>query len=256
MVAKIVNQKVAAYFDKRGESYDISWQSVAKKRLSKFETGLVRRAIESALKNSGGGRIKTLDIGVGTGRIAEAILDYNVEHYGIDVSRVMVDYCREKFKGNEKVKQLEVHDIVNPLPEGWGKFDAVSAIRVLSYTPSWQKEIRNIYEAMNPGGVFVFTFPNKYSSAFLPKLLLKKEVKGYETTRGELKKAVENIGFPECQIGGFARLLDTFYDWCDSGVSASVLFAIEKILGRILGPTLFVRLFYVTCKKGSGRIVK
>lgn len=249
MTTKIINRKVAAYFDRRGESYSISWMSVAKKRLSELETNLIRKAIELVRENSNGERIKTLDIGVGIGRISEAILEYDVEHYGTDISQTMINYCREKFKESKKVKQFKIHDILNSLPNSWGKFDVVTAIRVLDYTPLWQKEIRNIYKAMNPGGVFIFTFSNKYSSAFLPKLLLRKKIHGCETTAKELKEAVKNIGFSECRIQGFSRLLDTFYDWCDSKNSANILLTIEKILGLILGPTLFVRLFYVTCKK-------
>lgn len=243
------NQKTKEYWNKRGETYSRSWQSVAKKRLSKWETDLVRWAVESASKKFSGRPIRTLDIGVGTGRISEAVLGGDVEHYGIDISQTMVGFCREKFKDNSKVKQLAVHSVLDPLPKNWGKFDVVTAIRVLSYAPEWEKELRHIYEALNPGGVLVFTFPNKYSSALLPKIFLKKETPGYDTALGELKKTVERVGFSDCKIVGFSRLLDTFYDWCDSEVSANILLTIEKFLGLILGPTLFVRLFYVSCRK-------
>ena len=249
MVAKIVDQKTADYWNSRGETYSISWRSVAKKRLSGLETDLIRRVVGLARRSFGGRRIKTLDIGVGIGRISEAVLDYEVEHYGIDISQTMIDYCGEKFKGNDKVKQFMIYDIANPLPEGWGKFEAVTAIRALSYTPLWREKLRNIYEAMSPGGFFVFTFPNKRSSILLPMVLLDRELSGNEITYGELKEAIENIGFSEYQITGFTRLLDVFYDWCDGELSTNILFAIERVLGLILGPTLFARLFYVACKK-------
>ena len=249
MAAKIVDQKTADYWNKRGETYSISWQSVAKKRLSKLETDLIRGVVGLASKSSGSGRIKTLDIGVGIGRISEVVLEYEVEHHGIDISQTMIDYCGEKFKGNDKVKQLMIHDIVNPLPEGWGKFGVVTAIRVLSYTPLWRKKLRNVYEAMSPGGVLVCTFPNKYSSILVPKMLLNRELPGNEISCSELKRAIEEAGFSEYRIEGFSRLLDVFYDWCDSEFSANVLFGIEKVLGSVFGPTLFARLFYVTCKK-------
>lgn len=245
----MANQKTADYWNKRGETYSRSWKSVAKKRLSKLETDLVRRAIASVSKKSQGKPIKTLDIGVGIGRISEVILEHEVEHYGTDISQTMVDYCREKFKDNQKVKEFLVHDILKPLPKEWGNFDVVTAVRVLSYTPLWEEELRNIYQAMNPGGVLVFTFPNKYSSALLPKLLLKKEVEGYETTYRELKETVKSVGFYDCQIVGFSRLLDTFYDWCNSAVFAKILFGVEKVLGLIFGPRLLVRLFYISCQK-------
>jgi len=242
------SQKTAEYWNKRGETYSVSWQSVAKKRLSKLETDLIRGVLESLSEKFAGRPLKTLDIGVGIGRISEVVLDYNVEHYGIDVSQTMVDLCRERFQGNPKVKRLTVHSILDPFPEEWGKFDVVMAIRVLSYTPEWRKELSDIYEALNPGGVLVCTFPNKYSSILLPKLLLKRDLPGNEITYGELRKALEEVGFSEIKIRGFSRLLDVFYDWCDSQFSANVLFTIEKVLGQIFGPTLFTRLFYVVCK--------
>lgn len=249
MANKIINEKVAAYWNKRGETYARSWQSVAKKRLSRMETDLVRKALTSVGSNFKKSKIKTLDIGVGIGRISDEIIKHNVDHYGIDISKTMIRYCQKKYENNKKVKRIKIHDILNPLPKDWGKFDMVTAIRVLGYIPLWQKEIRNIYKSMNPGGVFIFTFSNKHSSVLLPKLLLRKKIHGYEATPKELKEAVKNIGFSECRIQGFSRLLDTFYDWCDNDISANILFTIEKLLSLILGPTLFVRLFYVTCKK-------
>ncbi len=251
MVEKIVNREIADYWDKRGETYVISWKSAAKKRLSELEIGLVRGAIESVRERSGGKRMRTLDIGIGLGRISEAVMEYAVEHCGIDVSRTMLDYCREKFKDNKKLERLVLCDILNPLPEDMGKFDVVTAIRVLSYTPLWRKELENIYDAMNPGGVCVFTFPNRYSSILLPRLRAAAHGKyaGPAVTYRELETAVRGIGFSECRIRGFTRLLDVLYDWCDSEVSAGNLFGIENFLETILGPTLFARLYYVICKK-------
>ena len=161
----------------------------------------------------------------------------------------MVDLCQEKFKNDPKVKHLKVHSILDPFPEDWGKFDLVTAIRVLSYTPQWRKELSDIYETLNPGGVLVCTFPNKYSSILLPKLLLNRDLPGNEITYGELKEALEEVGFSGIKIRGFSRLLDVFYDWCDSERSTSILFGIEKVLGQIFGPTLFARLFYVVCER-------
>lgn len=249
MVAEIINQETAKYFNKWGGAYSDAWVSVARQRLSNFETGLVRRAIESSLKNFGNKRIRTLDIGVGTGRITKVFLDYNVEHCGIDVSSIMVDYCREEFRDSEKIKRLEVYDIVNPLPDDWGKFDVISAIRVLPYTPQWREALKNIYRALKPGGVFVFNFPNKYSSTTLSKVVVGSKNESYASSYGELKQILTEIGFSKVEITGFARLLDGFYARCDGKVLADILLGIEKILRVILGPTLFARLLYGVCRK-------
>lgn len=241
--------KAADYWNKRGATYSSAWQSKAKQRLSKLETGLIRRAIDSRQEDVGGEKLKTLDIGAGTGRISAAVLECDVEHYGTDISQTMVGLCRERFAGNPKVKEFRVHNILGPLPKEWGSFDLVTAMRVLSYTPEWREELKNIYEALNPGGILVCTFPNRHSSILLPRLLLQRELPGNEVTYRELKDALHEVGFSQVKIVGFSRLLDTFYDWCDSRISSGVLLGVEKFLGLLFGPTLFVRLFYVVCKK-------
>jgi len=249
MTFKMINQKTADYFNKWGRGYSDAWEPLARRGLSGFETGLVRRAIERGLKKSGGRLIRTLDIGVGTGRITKVFLDYDVAHFGIDVSSVMVEHCLGKFGGSERVKRLEVYDIVNPLPDDWGKFDVVSAIRVLPYASQWREALKNIYQALNPGGVFVFNFPNKYSSTIVPMIIKSGKDQSYASSYGELKQILAEIGFSQIEITGFARLLDVFYAWCNGKVSAGILLATERFLRMVLGPTLFARLLYCTCRK-------
>ncbi len=176
-------------------------------------------------------------------------MDYKVEHYGIDVSAVMVDHCREEFGGREKIKRLEVYDIVNPLPDDWGKFEVVSAIRVLPYTREWREALKNIYRALKPGGVFVFNFPNKYSSIAFSKIIVGRKNQSYGSSYGELRQILTEIGFSKIEITGFARLLDVFYARCNGKVSADILLAIEDFLRKILGPTLLARLLYGVCRK-------
>ncbi len=249
MVAEIINQKTARYFDEWGEDYSKAWESVARRRLSDFETGLVRRTIEWELERSNGRSIRTLDVGVGTGRITEVFLNYNVEHYGIDVSSVMIARCQEKFGNSEKIKRLQVYDIVNPLSGDWGEFEVISAIRVLPYTSQWQKALKNIYRALKPGGVLVFNFPNKYSSTTISKIVVGDKDQSYGSSYGELKQVLTEIGFSKIEITGFARLLDVFYARCDGKVSADILLAVEDFLRKVLGPTLFARLLYFTCER-------
>ena len=248
---KIIDKKVANYWNERGESYSKSWRSLAKKRLSKLETDLVEKVIcskEEGVKTHRKNKLKTLDIGIGTGRITEAILKHQVIHYATDISKTMVEYCREKFKNNPKIREIIVHDVLTPLPRKWGKFDAITAFRVLSYSPKWQEELINLYRVLKPGGSLIFTFPNKYSSTMISKLK-RRSIEGCEVSVRELEITLKKIGFSEWNIIGFSRLLDSFYDLCDSEISACILFTIERILSFVFGKTLFVRLFYVTCKK-------
>lgn len=243
------NNQVANYWNQRGETYNRSWQSVAKKRLSQMETGLVKKAITALSKKIKKRPIKTLDIGIAIGRISDEILKYDVNHYASDISQTMIQFCKEKYKTNKKVKQLKIHDIHDLLPKDWNQFNIVTAIRVLSYSPHLHKQLVNIYNAMEKGGILIFTYPNKYSLTMLSKLLHRNNRLGYETIYDELKKIVENVGFTEHQIIGFSRLLDIFYDKSNSNISTNILFSIEKFLNAMLGSTFFTRLFYIICKK-------
>jgi SAM-dependent methyltransferase len=122
-------------------------------------------------------------------------------------------------------------------------------VRVFSYSSEWRRELRNIYDVLNPGGVLVCTFPNKYSSIFLPQIFLRRELQGRSVSYRELRAALSEIGFSEVKIVGFSRLLDVFYDWSNSKLSADLLWGAEKLLGLVLGPVLGVRLFYVVGRR-------
>jgi len=248
---KIIDQKTANYWNKRGKTYSRSWQSLAKKKLSKMETDLVEEVVQLRQEKTKRNKLKTLDIGIGTGRITQEIIKYKVEHYGTDVSETMIEYCKEKFRENSKIKELIVHDILTPLPSRWKKFDVITAIRVLSYSSKWPEVVCNLYKSMKPGGFLIFTFPNKYSSMFISKTILwrKKQTPYCDVSKKELEKVIKKIGFSEYKITGFFRLLDIFYDWSDSKNSTRVLFSIENMLDLLLGKTFLTRLFYIICKK-------
>lgn len=243
------NDRTVNYWNNQGSVYNRAWQSVAKKQLSILEKNLVRNAINLARKDDT--VLRTLDVGIGTGRISETVLRFSVNHFGIDISQTMVDYCLRKFKNNKKVKKIAVYDIFNSVPKSWGAFDFVSAIRVLSYTSSWQRKLNNIYRSMAPGGIFIFSFPNKYSSMFLSRLVHRKNMKTpyYDISKQALEKATKEAGFSEYKINGLYRLLDVFYDRSNGKAVVKILFFIERVFDFILGKTFFTRIFYVVCKK-------
>lgn len=240
----------ADYWNMRGETYSRSWKSEAKKRLSRLEIDFVHQAVELAAKNNLEHQpLRVLEIGVGTGRIAETILNNNIEYYGTDISQTMVDYCTSKFSNNAKVRCLLVHDILYPVPRDFGSFDVVIAMRVLAYSKAWQEELANIHQAMNVGGYLVFSFPNRYSSIKITRFVFKGATPTHDLSYKELTDGLRKIGFHDFEIIGFARLFDLLYDWCNSKFSTNILYAIENILRFILGSRFLTRLFYIRCKK-------
>lgn len=243
------NNEVAAYWNKRGGTYEAAWASYAKKRLNGLETGLIEQELNAMEQKHPDTAVRSLDVGMGTGRIGEKILKHNVTYYGLDISDEMVHFCKEKFKNNEKVSLLTAYDVLQELPTDWGKFDFVTAIRVLSYGNQWKQSLHNIYNAMAPGGTCIFTLPNRHSSIFISKMLQKRDLNGHEVTYSEVMEGVKKIGFSEVYIVGFSRILDTIYDMCNNRASSSILFFIEKLFRFIFGRTFLARLFYIVCKK-------
>jgi len=246
-----INQDVANYFDQTGAAYSNAWVPVAKQRLSSLELSLVNKSVDISQAANPGVALKALDIGVGNGRIGEVLLGRGLNYYGIDISQTMVDFCNKKFAGNSNLKQIIVHDIINPLPADWNNFNLVTAVRVLSYSSLWQDTLENIYQAMVKNGVLFFTFPNTYSTMWITKIFKRnKHVGTYQSVSyKQIVKLLQKIGFSDIQINGLNKLLDTLYDKCDSKWSAGLLFLVEKILRLILGGKFLTREFYIICKK-------
>jgi len=250
MKAQTANKPVKNFYDRCGEGYSRAWASLSKKYIDRFETKLIRKAVEKATKSKGDKRIKVLDVGIGTGRIASVLLKDNVKYYGVDISEKMIKICKKRFKGNKKIKALTVWDIASSFPNEFGRFDLITAVRSLYYTNAWRKTISQARARLNPGGIFFFTFPNRYSTSLLPRLLFKKRgVKSYQTKYSELEDVIKKAGFSDYEIRGYAKLPDTLYDFCNGNYSTTILILFENILRFSLGETFLARMFYVTCKK-------
>lgn len=247
MNTKAAVKKVGDYWDMRGKTYSKSWTSVAKKRLSEMETGIVKNILEELAKKRK--TVKVLDIGIAIGRICEEILKFNVELYGTDISSEMVKICKARFRKNKNAKDFLVHDIHQPIPKNLGKFDLITAFRVISYSREWKKEIRNVYEVLKPGGIFIFTFPNIYSTHTISTKLIRRQLDGCSVSSKELEKGIKKAGFSSIKIIGFSRLFDVFYDWADSKEKSDFIFSVESILEKFLGKKLFARIFYAICTK-------
>lgn len=240
--------KVARYWNMRGATYSRSWRSYAKQRLNEIELQIITDALRKTLKNKRK-KIKVLDIGVAIGRISAAILKYDVELYGIDISKEMINICKDRFAGNNKVKKFTIHDIHKSTPKSWGKFDFVTGIRVISYSKEWKKQLQIIFESLNTDGVLVFTFPNRISTHIISTRLRNVKLQGVDTTYTELIKTLQNLGYTRIKIYGLTRLLDSMYDFADNKMFSNCIYFVEKVLEKILGKILFARLFYVVCQK-------
>jgi len=240
------SDKVRRHYDHLNTDYLKCWSSPAKQDINRFELNLIGNKVKQLSSKK---RIKVLEIGVGPGRIAQAILKYQVDYYALDISSQMIRVVKDRFVNNQKIKKIIKADISKKVPFPKEKFDLIIAMRVIYYNRNWKEVIEKLTDKINPGGSFIFCMLNKNSTAILGKLINKDRLEGHYTTLGELKDILIKNNFKKVSLWGYARIPDVVYDKCGSKLSATVLRMSENILSALFGKTLFVRMFYVTAQK-------
>ena len=104
-----------------------------------------------SLKKSG----RLLEIGCGRGELLKRLKNsFDVE--GIDISRLAIDSASNSISRNRlSVLNIENKDIK-------GKYDIIIAFDLLEHLRNPIKIIDKIKRALNKGGIFIFSVPNKY----------------------------------------------------------------------------------------------
>jgi ubiquinone/menaquinone biosynthesis C-methylase UbiE len=157
MVAKA---DVQAMFDALALEYvrtrEQQFSFVAQKRLALDMLGEVR------------GRI--LEVGCGPAVMAPELLAMGLEVHGVDLSREMVHRARQRMAGHplEKQCRFAVGDVEDlPYPDDF--FNSLLAMGVLEYLPTYQRALQSVARVLKPGGVAVFTLPNRASTYHLAR---------------------------------------------------------------------------------------
>lgn len=100
---------------------------------------------------------KTLEIGIGTGRVALPLAEVAASYTGIDNSGPMLEHLLAKRLPESLLAQLA--DVRLPLPFRSGEFEvAVSAMGSLSYVDSLEEYadcLRHVREVLAPGGTLI-----------------------------------------------------------------------------------------------------
>lgn len=231
------------HWEKIACSYGAFWKSRAKQELSKKELNFINKFLAKTKGNY------VLDIGVGSGRIIQNYLaqPFAKEIYGADWAKSMVEFCRNRFRGDKRVKKIEVCDISKEKVFFGKKFDFISAIRILKYNSNWQKIVGRYIKSLAEGGIFVFTMPNKNS--FLRFTLPETSI--YSTTERTLEKVIQREKGEIIEITSFMKLPDVFYDISDNRFYVKILLWFEQILKKILGENFLSRIFFVAVRSST-----
>lgn len=235
------NGQTQKHWEKIGKSYNVFWKSKAKQELNINELGFINKHLEKT-----GGQY-VLDIGVGSGRIIENYLNNPKikEIYGIDWAKVMVNFCRNKFKNDKRLKSIAVCDISKEKIFFNRKFNFISAIRVLKYNKNWREIIKKIAAALSEHGIFVFTMPNRYSllSLTIPETAI------YKVTQKEIEKVLYTETEMMVEVTAFSKLPDIFYDLTDNNTYVKLILLVEKFLSKVFGDVFLGREFFIAIRK-------
>ena len=235
------------YWDKWGADYSSVWSMAARKKMSQFEEGFIHTYY---MQNN---EPKTLDVGVGNGRILSCLLTgsgKDSEIYGVDISGEMVEFCRHKFKENELIREIRVCDLSQEDLPYQSKYQFITVIRVLKYNHNWKEVIGKLSHALVVGGLIIFTMPNKNSiSRFSGDTFTDKNIPLLYSSVKELKKLMVKVGLECLEIRAFSKLPNFLYHLSNNIAYVSILIGTERFLEMIFGRIFGGRELFIVCKK-------
>lgn len=100
-----------------------------------------------------------LDLGSGTGRVAEHIASSTRRVIAVDRSAGMLEYARKSFPPERGVAlRADIRD----LPIKDGMIDGVVCSGVLHHLPEWRRALREAARVLRPGGQLIVREPNAH----------------------------------------------------------------------------------------------
>jgi len=235
------------YWNECNADYSKVWQTRGRQEMSKLELELIDKYLKKLIPR------RILDVGVGNGRILDNLIKFSAKQakiFGIDVSEQMVSICKKKFRNESKVKQISVCDLSQEDICFDTTFDFVTMIRVLKYNKEWKKMIKRIYQKLNPGGVCIFTMPNKISiSAFSGDTFSDQGIPIIYSSHREIREVLLTTGFKRILFRDFSKMPNFLYHIWQNWLYVHILISVEKALRVILGRSFLGRELFVICQK-------
>lgn len=182
---------------------------------------------------------RVLDAGMGTGRVARALVDLGAQVVGVDLTSEMLARSRRRAPEAAAV----IARVGAPLPFADQSFDDAVCIRVLKYFREWPLAFDQFRRVLRPGGRIVVEIANSRSLARW----------GYPgrpinlTTVADSDRLLRQAGFLPIALDAGVRLPYPLYRRSGER-AASVLDAAERAGARVLGGTLLARSFFVTAE--------
>ncbi len=150
-------QRVRNRFRARAREFDDLYED-ERPLVRLLRPGLFRRrqlAVETVRRYA---QPRVLDVGCGSGRIAELVLEAGAADYvGIDFAEEMIGLSRSRLERFDGRSELILGDFLQvPID---GRFDVVLALGLFDYLPEPQRFVRRMFELCAEGGALVGSFP-------------------------------------------------------------------------------------------------
>jgi 2-polyprenyl-3-methyl-5-hydroxy-6-metoxy-1,4-benzoquinol methylase len=225
-----------------GSAYSASWEPPAKQMLSRRELAFIAEHLRRT------GARTALDVGIGNGRIIDALLraTTTTRFHGIDIAREMVAVCQERFAGEERVQELIACDISQLRLPMAQEFDFISAIRVLKYSENWSAIVAYLISRLSPGGVLVFSMPNRASINAASRDYA---VPWHSSSKAQLAEVVQRAGADVLDVTGFVRLPYVLYERPRRPRLVRLVTGTDLALQRLLGDELLTRELFVAAAR-------
>src|ERR1700733_400278 len=150
-------ERVRTRFEERAQQFDDLYED-ERWLVRTLRPGLFRRRQLSVDTVSSYEAPRVLDVGCGSGRIGEFVLEAGASHYvGVDFSAPMIDLSRARLERFADRTQLIVDDFLAARLDG--PFDVILAIGLFDYLPDPHQFSRRMFELTAPGGCLVGPFP-------------------------------------------------------------------------------------------------
>ena len=150
-------ERVRRRFRERAQAFDDLYED-ERPLVRLLRPGLMRRrslAVQTVREYS---QPRVLDVGCGSGRIGEFVLDAGAGHYlGVDFSEPMIDLARARLEPFADRAELLVEDFLTAAIEE--PFDVILALGLFDYLPDPHHFTRRMFSLCAQGGCVVGSFP-------------------------------------------------------------------------------------------------
>ena len=199
-------ERVRTRFEERAHQFDDLYED-ERWLVRTLRPGLFRRrqlAVDTVREY---GTPRVLDVGCGSGRIGEFVLEAGAGHYvGVDFSAPMIDLARARLGRFAERAHLIVDDFLTA--EVSGPFEVILAVGLFDYLPEPDRFAERMFDLCAPGGCVVGSFP-AWSLLKGPVRKVRYEWIGncpiFNYTRPGLSRMFETAGFGRVEIASPGR---------------------------------------------------